>query len=214
MVQPASGFAIVGVAARVQKTGGKDRDGAHRRHRIIEPQLPRDRVRKSSRRENGIGHGDPECRRAGSPGRRRQRRPVRIGRLPQASGGRVRRASDHWRRSRGRLEGFRRVRTRWPLRRIGCMRCCSDPAVLAQAIPGCESLEKIGDDEYRMKMKMRRSSPPSQGAFSKVRCGSPKKILHRASRMEVDRSRQNRLCERRRRADAGSGRRGDGESNV
>ena len=31
-----------------------------------------------------------------------------------------------------------------------------DPAVLAQAIPGCESLEKIGDqgDEYRMKMKM------------------------------------------------------------
>jgi uncharacterized protein len=31
-----------------------------------------------------------------------------------------------------------------------------DPAVLAQAIPGCESLEKISDqdDEYRMKMKM------------------------------------------------------------
>ena len=29
-----------------------------------------------------------------------------------------------------------------------------DPAVLARAIPGCESLEKIGDNEYRMKMKM------------------------------------------------------------
>ncbi len=29
-----------------------------------------------------------------------------------------------------------------------------DPAVLAQAIPGCESLEKIGPDEYRMKMKV------------------------------------------------------------
>ncbi len=29
-----------------------------------------------------------------------------------------------------------------------------DPAVLQRAIPGCESLEKIGDNEYRMKMKM------------------------------------------------------------
>ena len=29
-----------------------------------------------------------------------------------------------------------------------------DPAILAQAIPGCEGLEKIGPDEYRMKMKV------------------------------------------------------------
>jgi uncharacterized protein len=29
-----------------------------------------------------------------------------------------------------------------------------DPEVLAGAMPGCESLEKIGEDEYRMKMKM------------------------------------------------------------
>jgi len=29
-----------------------------------------------------------------------------------------------------------------------------DPAILARAIPGCESLEKIGPDEYRMKMKV------------------------------------------------------------
>ncbi len=29
-----------------------------------------------------------------------------------------------------------------------------DPVVLAGAIPGCESLEKIGENEYRMKMKM------------------------------------------------------------
>ena len=29
-----------------------------------------------------------------------------------------------------------------------------DPAVLAKAIPGCESLERVGDDEYKMKMKM------------------------------------------------------------
>jgi uncharacterized protein len=29
-----------------------------------------------------------------------------------------------------------------------------DPQVLAAAMPGCESLDKIGEDEYRMKMKM------------------------------------------------------------
>ena len=29
-----------------------------------------------------------------------------------------------------------------------------DPAILAQAMPGCESLEKTGPDEYRMKMKV------------------------------------------------------------
>jgi carbon monoxide dehydrogenase subunit G len=29
-----------------------------------------------------------------------------------------------------------------------------DPEILARAIPGCESLERIGPDEYRMKMKM------------------------------------------------------------
>ena len=29
-----------------------------------------------------------------------------------------------------------------------------DPAVLARAMPGCESLEKVGENEYRIKMKM------------------------------------------------------------
>ena len=29
-----------------------------------------------------------------------------------------------------------------------------DPELLAKTIPGCESLERIGEDEYRMKMKM------------------------------------------------------------
>lgn len=33
-------------------------------------------------------------------------------------------------------------------------RLLQDPAILAQAIPGCEGLEKIGRDEYRMKMKV------------------------------------------------------------
>ena len=29
-----------------------------------------------------------------------------------------------------------------------------DPAVLARCMPGCESLDKIGEDEYAMRMKM------------------------------------------------------------
>ncbi|HLX44710.1 MAG TPA: carbon monoxide dehydrogenase subunit G [Bryobacteraceae bacterium] len=33
-------------------------------------------------------------------------------------------------------------------------RIMQDPEILARAIPGCESLEKIGEDEYKMKMKM------------------------------------------------------------
>jgi len=43
-----------------------------------------------------------------------------------------------------------------------------NPGALARAIPGCESLEKIGEDEYRMKMKMALAS--FSGAFEgKVR---------------------------------------------
>lgn len=43
-----------------------------------------------------------------------------------------------------------------------------DPEVLSQAIPGSEALEKIGEDEYRMKMKMALAS--LSGAFEgKVR---------------------------------------------
>jgi carbon monoxide dehydrogenase subunit G len=38
-----------------------------------------------------------------------------------------------------------------------------DPEVLARAMPGCESLERIGPDEYRMKMKMAMAS--LSGAF-------------------------------------------------
>jgi carbon monoxide dehydrogenase subunit G len=38
-----------------------------------------------------------------------------------------------------------------------------DPTVLASAIPGCESLEKIGEGEYRMKMKIALAS--FSGAF-------------------------------------------------
>jgi hypothetical protein len=38
-----------------------------------------------------------------------------------------------------------------------------DPVVLARCMPGCEALEKIGEDEYKMKMKMALAS--LSGAF-------------------------------------------------
>jgi carbon monoxide dehydrogenase subunit G len=43
-----------------------------------------------------------------------------------------------------------------------------DPTILASCMPGCESLDKIGEDEYSMKMKMAMAS--LSGAFDgKVR---------------------------------------------
>lgn len=41
-----------------------------------------------------------------------------------------------------------------PLPKERAYRALQDPAILAQCMPGCESLEKTGDDEYAMKMKM------------------------------------------------------------
>jgi hypothetical protein len=41
-----------------------------------------------------------------------------------------------------------------PLSQERAYQIMQDPKVLAQAIPGCEELEKTGENEYRMKMKM------------------------------------------------------------
>jgi len=41
-----------------------------------------------------------------------------------------------------------------PLPQERAYQIMQDPKVLAQAIPGCEELEKTGENEYRMKMKM------------------------------------------------------------
>jgi uncharacterized protein len=50
-----------------------------------------------------------------------------------------------------------------------------DPAMLARAIPGCEALEKIADDEYHMKMKMVLAS--MSGLFDgKVRVADPNPV--------------------------------------
>lgn len=47
-----------------------------------------------------------------------------------------------------------------------------DPVVLAKAIPGCESLEKSGENQYRLKMKMMLAS--LSGAFDgKVTLADP-----------------------------------------
>jgi carbon monoxide dehydrogenase subunit G len=55
-----------------------------------------------------------------------------------------------------------------PLSQERAYAAMQDPEVLARAIPGCESLEKVGPDEYRMKMKMALAS--LSGAFEgKVR---------------------------------------------
>lgn len=55
-----------------------------------------------------------------------------------------------------------------PLPQERVYQAMQDPEVLARAIPGCEGLEKTGDNEYRMKMKMALAS--LSGAFDgKVR---------------------------------------------
>jgi uncharacterized protein len=41
-----------------------------------------------------------------------------------------------------------------PLPQERAYQTLQDPEILGKAIPGCERLEKIGDNEYRMKMKM------------------------------------------------------------
>ena len=58
--------------------------------------------------------------------------------------------------------------THLPVPRDRAFAMMQDPEVLARAMPGCESLERIGPDEYRMKMKMAMAS--LSGAFDgKVR---------------------------------------------
>ena len=55
-----------------------------------------------------------------------------------------------------------------PLTRERAYEIMQDPEILARAISGCESLERVGPDEYRMKMKMALAS--ISGAFEgKVR---------------------------------------------
>jgi uncharacterized protein len=55
-----------------------------------------------------------------------------------------------------------------PAPKVKAFALLQDPTVLAKCIPGCEALEKIGQDEYAMKMKVAIAS--TNGLFdSKVR---------------------------------------------
>ena len=55
-----------------------------------------------------------------------------------------------------------------PALRLRAYALLQDPEILAQCMPGCDHLAKIGEDEYEMKMKMAISSV--QGLFGgKVR---------------------------------------------
>jgi carbon monoxide dehydrogenase subunit G len=52
-----------------------------------------------------------------------------------------------------------------------------DPVALAKAMPGCEALERIGEGEYHMKMKMLLAS--MSGLFDgKVRIADPNPFTH------------------------------------
>lgn len=58
-----------------------------------------------------------------------------------------------------------------------------DPLVLTKCIPGCESLDKMGEDEYAMKMKMALAA--LSGQFTgKVKIADP--VPHSAFRMIVE----------------------------
>ena len=41
-----------------------------------------------------------------------------------------------------------------PVPQVRAYELLQDPAVLAKAMPGCDTLERIGDNEFHMKMKM------------------------------------------------------------
>jgi hypothetical protein len=57
---------------------------------------------------------------------------------------------------------------RVPFERQRAYDLLQDPAVLARAMPGCDQLNRVGPDEYEMKMKM--ASASIQGLFAgKVR---------------------------------------------
>ena len=97
-LQPASGFAIVGVAARVRSERRQDRVGAHRRHGSVQ----HSRIGRRRRRRLWKGRRAPpadiaEGRGAGGARRGRQLRSARFGRLPQAPGERLRGARDRGR---------------------------------------------------------------------------------------------------------------------
>src|SRR5262249_32018645 len=109
---------------------------------------------------------DSECRGAGADECRGELGPACFRRLSAASGRSLCGASSG---ERAREDGLKISGTQHlAVPAEEAYRMMQDPEVLARAIPGCESLEKIGENEYKMKMKMALAS--ISGAFEgKVR---------------------------------------------
>ena len=184
---------MVGVAARIRKRGGRIAMA-----RIGVTGMGRTRFRAT---ECGEAAGKRRGRGSGGSGggrrRGRQLRPVRLCRIPAASGAGTRGARD----CSGALEGV--VKISGAYRRCRCrgsapMRCCRIPAVLARCMPGCESLDKTGEDEYAMRMKM------VLAAFPAIRRQGADHRTESAAQFPAARGRhgQDRLHERRRAAQA------------
>ena len=152
VVQPASGFAIVGIAARVRQAGGRvtfARIGvtglAGKPYRAINVEQalegtsgsPSDIQKAAALVADGVEansdlHASAE--------------------LPQALGQRLHhaRAGDRIFEDGLKISGSYSV----PANRERTYQLLQDPAVLAKCMPGTDHLEKIADDEYEMKMKM------------------------------------------------------------
>ncbi len=148
VAHPASGFAVVGVAVRVKREGAADRHGAHRRDGHGAARLPRACRGKAAgrRRLGGAGRGP------GGRGRRGQFRPVCIRRLPPPPGPR----SHPPGAGRGAFEGGMKIAGEYlmAVSQERTFALLQNPEVLARAMPGCESLEPVGENEYAMRMKM------------------------------------------------------------
>ena len=160
----------------------EDHDGAHRRHRLVERLLSRHRGRKGARRHSRFARRHSERRRAGRP-RASTPTPICTPRPIIAAIWRAVYATRALGRRAGEV-GLKIAGTpHAPVSAEKAYDLMQDPEVLARAIPGCESLDPIGPNEYRMKMKMALAS--ISGSFDgKVRITDP--VPPSSFRLEVD----------------------------
>ena len=193
MVQPASGFAIVGIAARIRKSGGKvtmARVGvtglSGKPYRAIER-------RKGAGRHGGQRVRCSEGRRAGGRRRGCQLRSACIRGLSQAPGSRLRHAGADG----GSFEDGLKISGSYtvPVPRERAYQLLQDPEILAKCMPGTDHLEKVGEDEYEMKMKM---AIASIGGLFRRQGASGRSEAARKFQADRRRHRQDRVREGRR----------------
>ena len=201
MLQPASGFAIVGVAARIRKSGGKialarvgvtGLSGKPYRASAVEKALegtagsPSDIQKAAALVADGVDANSDLH---------------RFGGLSQASGSHLHNARAH----RCPFEDGLKISGSYavPAPRERAYQLLQDPAILAKCMPGTDQLNKIADDEYEMKMKVVIAS--IGGSFGgKIRLADQ----HPARKLQTDGGgqRQNRILKRRRTVELASAR--------